>query len=1335
MKAFYYLDFLERSATNSKFFEFLISRFLFIAKQLLIKINNSKKKLFFIFLFFNFLGMASFAQDYFIYIGGEKHYFEISPNKILVQFAEDKDVSDIAEIVKENSSFELTDVKKLERNLCLISFDGTNKSNIVTLSKKWKNNNNILYSGVVFVDQSGKEIAALINYVTIRLKEEYDYSILQESIQSYQVDNVSQDEFDKNKYLLNVNYSSEKDAMQIANELYETGKFDFVEPDLLLFIEYNNVPNDTYFPQQWGLYNTGQDNGVVGVDIKSLQAWSITTGTSSIKVAILDSGVELDHPDLQANLLTGFDATVASGVGNQGNHSGHPHGTNCAGIVAAVGKNNMGVIGVAYSSKILPIHMGSSPQASFVAKGLNWARINGARVVSMSFGTIQTNDVNTAISNALNSGCVLVAAAGNSNTAVGYPANVDGVIAVGAIDRCGIRSGKANITGSCDPWSFNASSYGSRLDVVASGSSVYTTNINGTYTSSFGGTSAACPMVAGVAALILSVNPNLTPQIVREIICTTAQKLDHYASQFQTDPQHPYGTWYEEVGYGMVDSYASVKAAQCYGTTLPLVSGVIQQYMSPWTTPLRANGNITIPAGVTLTITSQVRFDSNVSLTIKPGGKLIIDGGILTNGCNNNFWKGIIIEGNQSLPQNATNQGTIELLNGAVIENALTAISNRNAGFNYSGAIIIGNGATLRNNIHHLYYGNYDNGTTNLSVFENCSFILDQNYPNKNTTTPLSTIRLDNLRTITFRQCTLSNKSGRPAVDGIEAMNSGFRIVAKCNSSYPPTPCCYYNCANGGIPSIMSGFNNAIRSNTTGNQFSISITDSEFYDNHTGIAISGINNSCVIAANKIYTNSNQPGFGAFFGNTTGYKVEANQFYGNNISNFGMYISGSGISNNFIYRNEISNYVEGIKVVGNNGVNSSDKSGLQFTCNKFNGCQYDIFMGEATTIHPWQGTSYNGADNKFYNTIHKNLMSHYNNNYTVTYFYSGAANVSNVKYPSQIANQYTLASGGVNECASGLYYEPIVIIWPKAGGSIEDYDNPYIEMQNEYDILMNEYIINNYDIIIKQIDDGKGAIIPLHTVNRAVYLRNRLYELGNQMTYMSNMSITYILSDSIVDFEHLKRWYEVVRTPVAKYSLAELYYKVGKYTLADQVLLDIPEQFNFGEDENYEHENYMRFHAMKNTLAIDGRRWDELTEVEINTLRFIRDNTKGRSSTMANGVLCFYYSDCEEIEIPNFEEKLEPKLIEFKNSNLYETQNAVVSAYPNPTSGLIDVFSSSNEIVILKCDVLDITGHKLLTMKNNESFLKLNLSDLEKGTYFVRVMLSNGNVDIIKIVKH
>ncbi|MDR0798755.1 MAG: S8 family serine peptidase, partial [Dysgonamonadaceae bacterium] len=323
---------------------------------------------------------------------------------------------------------------------------------------------------------------------------------------------------------------------------------------------------DTYYNWQWGLKNTGQNGGVAGVDIKIESVWSIRQGNSNIKIAVIDHGVDLTHPDLQANLLSGYDAS--------GNNSGGApvlsyggkdyHGTACAGIIAAIKDNNEGIAGIAPNCKIIPVHAVNSSgfiDKDLVANSIQWAWQNGADVMSLSWSSVSeytplTNAINTAVAQGRNGkGCILVFSTGNNSVSeVHFPAKLPNVIAVGSADRYGDRASSSN--------------YGSALNVVAPGVGIYTTDLQGSagyssgnYHFSFSGTSAATPHVAGVAALVLSAHPNLTAEQVRQAIESTCTKLPNYT--FSSNSTHLSGTWNEQVGYGLVNAYAAVQAGAC----------------------------------------------------------------------------------------------------------------------------------------------------------------------------------------------------------------------------------------------------------------------------------------------------------------------------------------------------------------------------------------------------------------------------------------------------------------------------------------------------------------------------------------------------------------------------------------------------------------------------------------------------------------------------------------------------------------------------------------------------------------------------------------------------
>lgn len=404
-------------------------------------------------------------------------------------------------------------------------------------------------------------------------------------------------EFQKDLYHIKTNLSTPQ-LFQLVNSLNQNSSVVFAEPNFIRLLK--PYTNDPEFDSQWSINNQGYLGGTVDADMDVEEAWDYSTG-AGITVAIIDEGVDLTHPDLTANLLMGFDATGNGSNGAPNEDNDDAHDTACAGIVGAIADNTIGIAGVAYDTNILPVRIAFSnglplgdpnrrwvTNDTWVANGINWAWQNGADILSNSWGggnpsaTI-TSAINNAVNNGRNNGTVnlgsiVLFSSGNDNDAVAYPANLPNVIAVGAISMCNERkrstSNGALLVGStvqsdpentsCDGEWWWGSNFGNEIDVVAPGVEIWTTDISGAngYTNDdlepdFNGTSSACPNVAGVAALILSVNPNLTGQEARDIIESTAQKVGGY--NYARTRGRANGTWNNEMGYGLVNALAAIQ--------------------------------------------------------------------------------------------------------------------------------------------------------------------------------------------------------------------------------------------------------------------------------------------------------------------------------------------------------------------------------------------------------------------------------------------------------------------------------------------------------------------------------------------------------------------------------------------------------------------------------------------------------------------------------------------------------------------------------------------------------------------------------------------------------
>ena len=320
---------------------------------------------------------------------------------------------------------------------------------------------------------------------------------------------------------------------------------EYAEPDYISQPTYE--PNDSYYGDgtQWGPQK-----------IFAAQAWDLCKGDSNVVVAVLDWGVDLQHPDLGTEMWINTGETPDNGTDDDGNgyiddlygwdfanddndpQDDYGHGTHCAGIAAAATDNGVGIAGVAFNSRVMAVKVGDGTTGtaaySDIAYGLMYAADNGAKVISLSLGGYAYSGFLEAVVNyAWDAGCVIVGAAGNNNRSDPfYPAAFDNVIGVSATDQ---NDAKAS-------WS----NYGAQVAVAAPGVSIYSTYWNGSSTyAHMSGTSMSAPHVAGLAALLFSQDGGRSNATVRSLIEDSADDLGDAG-------------WDQYYGYGRINAYRAL---------------------------------------------------------------------------------------------------------------------------------------------------------------------------------------------------------------------------------------------------------------------------------------------------------------------------------------------------------------------------------------------------------------------------------------------------------------------------------------------------------------------------------------------------------------------------------------------------------------------------------------------------------------------------------------------------------------------------------------------------------------------------------------------------------
>lgn len=432
---------------------------------------------------------------------------------------------------------------------------------------------------------------ATSEFFYVKLKSEQDYQILESVAKEQSAEIIKEIEYMPNWFLLKSPVTS--NGLIMSNIFYETGKFEDIDPAFMFNFEPTACPSEPDFNKQWGLNK-----------MNLCDAWDITKGKSDVIVAVLDQGVDQNHKEF-ANNYSPLSYDIANGKSPsvvRGNH-----GTHVGGIIGA-NHNNIQIAGVAPQSTILSIShsLSISPTiSSQLATGISYARTHGAAVINNSWGdqggyfdelhsTVLEDAINTAIKSGRNGkGMVVVFASGNYNIpTVDYPASFSSdILVVGSIDSSNKKS--------------SFSSYGTCVDVVAPGSDIWSTLPNN-QTGNMSGTSMAAPHVAGLAALIISVNPDLTGKEVVDIIEKTAQKVGGYA--YSTVSNRPNGTWNNEMGYGLCNAFAAVSTAGGDIITFNDKTVSSTQTVTGW---IIMSENVTVTNGAKLT------FNAGESVTIK----------------------------------------------------------------------------------------------------------------------------------------------------------------------------------------------------------------------------------------------------------------------------------------------------------------------------------------------------------------------------------------------------------------------------------------------------------------------------------------------------------------------------------------------------------------------------------------------------------------------------------------------------------------------------------------------------------------------------------------------
>lgn len=654
----------------------------------------------------------SYGQDsVFVYNRNKaKIYYSIDYSTLYVELDRTAGEEEKEEVVAEMSSY--SEVENIADNIYRLHIDDSslreefmNKA----LANSVVDNVSYCYLGDINNDW---EQAWTYHAILLKVRGTLDNILNQEALYTLQTETISVSDS-----VYKIDLAKDADVFSVAQSFAEQEDVVYASPLFYrssLQCSYGDNPE---FSNQWYLDSS------TDADINVLKAWLFTTGDSSIVIGIIDDGINLGHPDLHNNVLPGKDFTPSGCPTGQSIPSRREvHGTKCTGVLAAE-NNSVGMVGVAHTSKVMPLkafygvardinpptESGCITSDEYLIKAIYYACDTAhVDILNCSWGgMVENTSLSSAIHHATThgrngKGIIICASSGNHGfNQVMHPAVLDDVLGVGAVKNDTFRA-----------YEFILSQYGDGLNLVAPGVGIRTI-VNDSEYGDIHGTSLAAPQVAATAALILSLDSTLTYQDVFEIICssTTKPRVDEYPFAYYDN--YPYGTWNEELGYGLLNVHHALLKTMyrncrvvcpdtfyvcreqtvalenfpsfpdsitfCWSTspnldwtietdssitvwgnevgsgwvafniihagdTMPIqrpvfiahsfsVVDTLLGVSDSITRPSLLSGNLFVNSTQTLVITDTLHCTDSARIIVRPGGKLIVDGGTLTSAC------------------------------------------------------------------------------------------------------------------------------------------------------------------------------------------------------------------------------------------------------------------------------------------------------------------------------------------------------------------------------------------------------------------------------------------------------------------------------------------------------------------------------------------------------------------------------------------------------------------------------------------------------------------------------------------------------------------------------
>lgn len=630
-----------------------------------------------------------------------------------------------------------------------------------------------------------------------------------------------------------------------------------------------------------------------------------------------------------------------------------------------------------------------------------------------------------------------------------------------------------------------------------------------------------------------------------------------------------------------------------------------------WDFKIKMYQDIIVDNNATLTITGEVRMPIYGKIIVKPGAKLIVDGGTLTTAYDS-LWQGIQVWGDTSAPQTATNgvyqQGYVELKNGATIENAVCALDLwKPDDYTKTGGIVVATDANFINNARTVRAMNYIYSSNNTEVnynarFTRCNFEINSEY--LGTETFIKHVGLCGVRGVVFSGCTFSVDNTAYNISnytiGIQVTDAHVMVSSYCNSR-DVRPC------NNIIPSTFTGFYEAVYAvHSTYTQRPFYITGCEFYNNIFGVY--SINTGYAqIANNTFYVPSKSIcTYGAYLESMASFNVNGNDFIGigQNYENCGVSVKNSPYNNN-VLQNDFSNLAFGTESIGKNyNVSLSLPiviSSLSYTCNDNTGNMladfYAINDGSSIGSVYSMGSPSLSAGNTFSSTAIQQISNLTTETFTYYYdtLYPG-------RVPTSIYGVILYKAGAANNCGTR--------------------DSGTNSKSPLWDYEEAEKICNRIRVELEAETDP----------NNIKVLEAELAFANHQLLTIIDNAVKEILMDSVSSINDVRQWLNRAKTPSADRAICATYLSQRYYETAINKAMAMIDDYQMQGDALIEQTEYIEILRLQQKVESDGRVMQQLNDDELRQVHRLYDYGTGVAKSIAKALLQmngnFFECDCD-----------------------------------------------------------------------------------------------------------